>query len=237
MKRVAAWALALLLMLSCAALAEAGENPGGVLTATGSASVMVEADTATITLGVTEYASDVKEAQNTVNQKIATIRAALIVAGVDNADITTDSIYIYANYDYVGDGDVQRVVGYNASNSLSVCTKEMDKVGTLIDVAFAAGANELNNVRFSCTNSSEARDQALTLATQQAMAKAKVIAEAAGVKLGSIQSITEGSDYYYDDSGFDVAVRAEASAKGGTDIQASMINVYSKVTVIYAIQQ
>ena len=165
--------LALVLLLSCTAYAD---EDAATITATGSGVVMVESDVATISLGVSEQSADVITAQNTVNQKIA-IRAALIDAGVDNVDINTDSLYIYANYDY-SDG-AQTVVGYNASNSLSVRTTEIDKVGALIDAAFAAGANQLNGVDFSKQDSSEAQAQALTIATQNAMSKAKTIADAA----------------------------------------------------------
>ncbi len=231
MKRLLILMLTLVLALGCTAYAE--ENTA-TITATGSGVVMVESDVATISLGVSEQSADVITAQNTVNQKIAAIRAALIDAGVDNADINTDSLYIYANYDY-SDG-AQTVVGYNASNSLSVRTTEIDKVGTLIDAAFAAGANQLNGVNFSKQDSSEAQAQALTMATQNAMTKAKTIADAAGVRLLSIRSIEEGNSYSFD-SGLNVMyARAEDSAAAfGTDVQAAMINVSATVTIEYVI--
>jgi len=231
LKRLLILMLTLVLALGCTAYAE---ESTATITATGSGVVMVESDVATISLGVSEQSADVITAQNTVNQKIAAIRAALIDAGVDNADINTDSLYIYANYDY-SDG-AQTVVGYNASNSLSIRTTEIDKVGNLIDVAFAAGANQLNGVNFSKQDSSEAQAQALTMATQNAMAKAKTIADAAGVRLLSIRSIEEGNSYSFD-SGLNVMyARAEDSAAAfGTDVQAAMISVSANVTIEYVI--
>ena len=223
--------LALVLLLSCTAYAD---EDAATITATGSGVVMVESDVATISLGVSEQSADVITAQNTVNQKIAAIRAALIDAGVDNVDINTDSLYIYANYDY-SDG-AQTVVGYNASNSLSVRKTEIDKVGALIDAAFAAGANQLNGVDFSKQDSSEAQAQALTIATQNAMSKAKTIADAAGVRLLSIRSIKEADSYSFD-SGLNVMyARAEdAAAAFGTDVQAAMISVSANIVIEYAI--
>ena len=236
LKKMISLLTVLLILLSASALAEDVQMREGTLSATGSGVVMVESDIATITLGVTEYSADVKEAQNTVNEKIAAVRAALIEAGVANTDINTDSLYIYANYDYTD--EQQRVVGYNASNSLSICTTEIDRVGALIDVAFSAGANQLNNVSFSKQDISEAQAEALTLATQNAIAKARSIAEAAGVELISIQSLTEGNSYAYD-SGLNVAyARETATDKAyGTDVQAAMISVSAYVTVEYKIGQ
>ena len=236
MKKFLVFLLILMLTASCAALAEGEGLKSGTLTATGSGVVMVESDIATISLGVTEYSSDVQEAQNTVNEKIAAIRAALLEAGVDNSNINTDSLYIYANYDYTG--DMQRVIGYNATNSLSIRTTEIDKVGTLIDAAFAAGANQLNNVEFSKQDITEAQAEALRMATQNAIAKAQTIADAAGVQLVAIQAIREGNEYSYD-SGLNVTYARSAAedAKAGTDVQAAMISVSATVTVEYSIGQ
>lgn len=236
MKKLVMLALALLLALSCTAYAEGVEVKENTLTATGSGVVYVESDVATVSLGVMEYSTDVKEAQNTVNTKIAAVRAALLEAGVENSDINTDSIYIYANYDY--SGDTQRVVGYTATNSLSVRTTEIDKVGALIDAAFAAGANQLNNVEFSKQDISEAQDQALTMATQNAIAKAKTIASAAGVQLNGIAAISENNSYYYD-SGLNVtyARTEDVKASEGTDVQAAMISVSAFVTIEYRIAE
>ena len=234
MKKLLALVMILTLVLSASALAESALDAPGTLAASGSGVVMVDSDVATISLGVMEYSSDVKEAQNTVNEKIAAVRAALLEAGVDNSDINTDSIYIYANYDY--DGASQRVVGYNASNSLSIRTTRIDSVGAIIDVAFAAGANQLNNVQFYRQDITEAQEKALTMATENAIAKAKVIAAAAGVELGSIQSISEGTTYSFD-SGLNVAYAKEEAADVayGTDVQAAMISVSANVTVVYRI--
>ena len=235
MKKILLLALALILALTGTAFAEGAQAKDATVTATGNGVVLVEADVATITMGVTEFTTDVREAQNTVNEKIAAIRAALVESGVDNADINTDSIYIYANYDY--SGDVEYITGYTASNSLSIRTSEIDRAGEFIDIAFAAGANQLNNIQFSRQDSSEAKAQALTAATKQAMEKAKVIAEAAGLNLGGICGITEG-EYSYWDGGSDFAYAREEAAAGdakSTDVQAAMIQITASVTVKYSI--
>lgn len=232
MKKLLGIVLALMLALSCTAFAE-GESTVSTLSATGTGMVMVSSDIATISLGVMEQDADVIQAQNRVNEKIAAIRAALLEAGVESSDINTDSIYIYAEYSY--ESGVQTVVGYSANNSLSIRTTQIEKVGTLIDVAFAAGANQLNNVQFSKQDTTEAQAQALTIATQDAMRKAQTIADAAGMQLVSIRTIQENESYSYD-SGLNVAFERVSAADGaGTNVQAAMISISAKVTIEYEI--
>ncbi len=69
-------------------------------------------------------------AQSTVNEKIAAIKQALLDAGVQESEINTDSINIYANYDYSENTEV--IVGYTANNTLSVRTTDIDN-GWLAD--------------------------------------------------------------------------------------------------------
>ena len=107
--------LAILALGTGAALAD-----GTTLSVTGNGTVLVESDLAIVTVGVQETSKDVLEAQSTVNEKIAAIKQALLDAGVEESSINTDSINIYANYDYSDNTEV--IVGYTARNSLSVRT-------------------------------------------------------------------------------------------------------------------
>ena len=180
--------LAILALGTGAALAE-----GTKLTVSGSGTVLVESDLAVVTVGVREASTDVLVAQSTVNEKIAAIKQALLEAGAKESEINTDSINIYANYDYSDNTEV--IVGYTANNTLSVRTTDIDNVGALIDAAFAAGANTLDNVQFTVQDDSEAREQALTKAVEDARRKAEVLAAAAGLQIASIESIAESGVY------------------------------------------
>ena len=229
MRKVLAAVLAAMLLLSCAALAEEAGAP--VMTVYGSGVVSVLADQATVVLGVEEKAEDVLEAQNAVNEKINAIYDALIEYGVEPKNIGTDQIYITANYDY--SQDVPQLIGYEASNMISVQTTDIESVGDLIDLAFEAGANELNGVNFSASNTEEAKQQALTLAVQNAMTKAQTLADAAGVGIGSILSIEEqqSSSYYGAAPGAAYMNLREEADSASTLVQASTIEVSASVVM------
>ncbi len=240
MKRIIPLLLALLMAcLPLSALAEDAAIPTDAdaprLTVTGDSVVTLPADMAVVTLGVRETATDVREAQSAVNEKITAVRAALVELGLENADISTDSLYIYANYDY-SDGSDGRITSYNASNTLRVIVRDVNNAGSAIDAAFAAGANTLDSVSFCASDDSAARDQAYQQAVRAAMHKAEVIAEAAGMTLGSIANISEGQNYdYYDAGNYARAQMAvtDSSAGAPTDIQASGVLVRASVTITY----
>ena len=232
----------LLVLLTCVALLAlcAGpalaEGEGTKLSVSGNGTVLVESDLAIVTVGVREASADVLVAQATVNEKIAAIKQALLDAGVQETEINTDSINIYANYDYSDNTEV--IVGYTANNSLSVRTTDIDNVGALIDAAFAAGAHTLDNVQFTVQDDSEAREQALTKAVEDARRKADVLAAAAGMQVTAIESIAESGVYTYD-SMRNFAQMDAAATEGsgaGTLVQAALVSVDASVSMDFILQ-
>ena len=232
----------LLVLLTCVALLAlcAGpalaEGEGTKLSVSGNGTVLVKSDLAIVTVGVREASADVLVAQATVNEKIAAIKQALLDAGVQETEINTDSINIYANYDYSDNTEV--IVGYTANNSLSVRTTDIDNVGALIDAAFAAGANTLDNVQFTVQDDSEAREQALTKAVEDARRKADVLAAVAGMQVTAIESIAESGVYTYD-SMRNFAQMDAAATEGsgaGTLVQAALVSVDASVSMDFILQ-
>lgn len=200
----------------------------------GSGEVLVAADTAVITLGITTQNKDVLEAQNTVNAAIEKIRTALIENGIKKEDINTDRLRIYAVYDY--SNNVELLTAYNASSYLAIRTTDMDMVGKIIDIAFGAGANTLNDIAFSASDTEEASTEALTAAVKDARRKAEIMAAAAGLKITGIESITE-SYSYSGDSGVNAfyknAVMADEATGASTLVQASKLKVSASVSIVF----
>ena len=222
--------VALLALGMCTALAD-----GTSLSVTGSGVVQVKSDLAIISIGVREADTDVLEAQSAVNNKIAAVRQALLDAGAEESELNTDSISIYANYDYTDGTEV--IVGYTAYNSLSVRTPNIDGVGALIDAAFAAGANTLGGVQFTLQDDTQARDQAMVLAVEDARRKAEVLAGAAGMQISSIENISEGGSYTYDSMRNAVTMEASAAdGAAGTQVQAALVSVDASVSMEFTLE-
>lgn len=226
MKRIAAVVLAALMMLGATALAQ------GTITVQGYGSVKVDSDQAGINLGVREVADEIMTAQTRVNEKISAIVEALKAMGVAEDAISTNGLGIYPNYNY---DEGETISGYTAYNNIYVTVSDVNNTGAYIDAAFAAGANNLDYVDFSATDTEAAAAQALTLAVSSAKDKAKVIADAAGVKLGSILEIRDSADTGYD--GQTLLARNAAEGTGAdTAIMASKQTVSAIVSITFALE-
>ena len=200
------------------------------LTVNGTGIVYVTADVAQVSLGVREMKADVREAQEIVNGKINAICGALKAMGVPAKDIQTESIYISGEYDYSSE-DI-RLIGYTASNTINIRTTEIDKIGAYIDVAFENGANSLENIGFSVSDNKDYMEQALSMAVENALSKAEVIAKAAGKTVSSIDSIEESERPFGSDSVLTSnsrAVKEEAAAD--TLVSAASLSVSASVTI------
>ncbi len=231
MKRFFAILTAMLLVLTLPAMAEEATT----LKVHGTGVVSVTSDLFMVEIGVRESAMEGVEVQATVNEKIIAIYDALIEAGADSKDISTQSLYIYGNYDY--SGDVAQLTGYTATNTLSITTTDIDKMGEYIDIAFDAGANTMDSVDFSASDTSQASKDALELAVQNAYEKAEVIAGAAGMEIASVISFdeTEGS-YSSSSSALYANARTVDDAEGSTSLQASTLQVTATIIVEFELK-
>ena len=229
MRKILALLAAAVLLAACSSAAAETR-----IAVNGTGETRISADTAVISLGVSARDRDVLKAQQTVNENIAGIRQALLSNGVAEENINTDYMSIYAIYDY--NEDVEKVQAYNASTTLAVKVTDMDSVGKLIDEAFAAGANTLNGISFSASDTDEARNESLKAAVGEARAKAEVLAEASGLKITGIETISEGNVYSYDNSVSNFsAKRMEGTADTGygTVVQAAKLIVSVTVSITF----
>ena len=233
MKKLIALFVALVMVLfSVVALAETK------ITVNGTGEVRVSADTAIISLGVNARDKDVLKAQQRVNETIAAIRTALIEQGVKEENINTDFINIYPLYDY--SNDQEQLAAYNASSTLAIKVTDMESVGTLIDVCFAAGANTLNGISFSASETEEAKTEVMKKAVTDAKKKAEILAEASGLKITGIEIISEGGVYSYQNNVGNVYSRttgmeepAEVEEDLGTVVQSAKLIVSASVSITF----
>ena len=224
-------AVILSLVLICAAAGALAETK---ITVSGSGSTLVPADTAVVSLGISARDRDVLKAQQKANEVIAAIRAVLTKNGIAAEDINTGYLNIYAMYDYV-DGS-EEISAYNANSNLAIRLTDMTIIGQVIDLAFGAGANTLNGIDFSASDTHEAEATALKEAVQDARAKAEILAEAAGLTITKIEAITEGATYSYD-SGANVfrakGIETEEDASAATVVQAAKLQVSATISITF----
>ncbi|MEO8319800.1 MAG: SIMPL domain-containing protein [Bradyrhizobium sp.] len=188
MKHSLALVVATATLLAAPALADSAPPPA--ISVTGEANVSVPPDQAQIDGGVTSDAKTAREASDANNAAMGKVLLALKGAGIDAKDMQTSRLSLQPQYAPNRSGP-SPVVGYRASNRVTVRLRDVAKVAGIIDVLVGAGANELGGINFVVSQASKLLDEAREKAVADARRKAEIYAKAAGVTLGDPLSISE----------------------------------------------
>lgn len=221
------------LMLALPAWAETAP---ATISVAGEGTVEIAPDMATLNLGVTTEADTAAAALKANSEGLAVALARLKEAGIEDRDIQTSGLSVNPRYDYPNDGSQPKLNGYVASNMVMVRVRDLSILGATLDGTVADGANTLSGIAFGLQEPDAAMDEARRRAVADAAHKAALYAEAAGVKLGRIASITEQANY----GGPQPMMMAEARmAKdaGSVPVASGELTVSSTVSVIYEIAQ
>jgi len=157
----------------------------------GEGSVHVAPDYAQISGGVTTKGKTVKEATDANSKLMAAVTAALLNAGIAQADIQTAQFSIQPIY--APPQAEPKLVGYNVSNQVTVTVRALGKVSEILDHVVDAGVTDVGNVAFLHSDPAKALDQAREAAVADARRKAELYARASGFTLGRMAWLTEGS--------------------------------------------
>jgi uncharacterized protein YggE len=227
MRLLLSCALAAALLLPAAALAEAN----GTLTVTGAATVTAAPDQATLSLGVTTTGATAAEAMAANNDAASAVIARLIAAKVADRDMQTTGLSLNPNWVMNASGTAQDIQGYIASSSLTVRIADLDMAGPILDAAIADGANTLNGLSFGLADRRPVEDEARKAAVADALARAQVLAMAAGETLGPIVSITEGGGGQQT-----MPMRYKAAADSAVPLAVGEVGVSAEVTIVWQLK-
>jgi len=173
--------------------------------------VKVNPDHATIQISVQTKAATAAAAASENASKQKAVIDALHALGLKDSDISTSDYSVNPEQRYEPNKE-PTVVGYNVTNTLSVEVSALKMVGPVIDAALAKGANMINSLQFSASNTESARRSAIALAIQRARADAEAAAKAAGGSLGGLLEVTIGAYYAPPPRPFDMKVRTAMAA-------------------------
>lgn len=204
------------------------QNNPNVIAVTGNGSVVAKPDIAYLQVGYQAHNKVALTAQNEVKTKMAAIIKQLKAKGVKDADIKTTNISLYKTADYVKEVKNEY---YVAVNTVEITSRDLDNIGSLIDTAVNAGANELGSVRFSIEDQEKYQIQAITLALKNAGNKAKAIAAFSDITINKPSKITENSY-----GGGMIYREASAMAKDAavvTPVEVGTITIEANVSVEY----
>lgn len=185
-----------LFLMSCSAAfaAPQQETPRPTLSIDGQGTGTAAPDMATVTIGVTTQGKDAAKAQNDNAWVSNQIQAAVRGLGIEEKDIQTRNYSFYPNYSTDKDHR-NEVTGYTVNNSVIVVVRDIKLTGKVIDAALSNGANEINSLDFSASDTKAVRKVALLNAIQDARDKADIIAKGLGKRIVGIQNVSESTGY------------------------------------------
>jgi uncharacterized protein YggE len=189
--------LALAAAVAMPAIASAAETPQPPrIIVSGEGEATVAPDLALLSLSVMREAKTAREALNANNDAMAAVIAAMKAAGIAERDLQTAGIQISPRYNYTNkpDGNQEaELIAYQVTNTLSVRVRDISKTGEILDKAVSLGVNQGGGISFTNENPAAVVTEARKKAVADAIAKAKTLAEAAGVSVGKVLEITDQS--------------------------------------------
>jgi uncharacterized protein YggE len=253
MLRIALSALVLALLLAASAGAQTPAPPE--IATTASAEQRVPADLAMVSVRFSRMGRTPAAAGRALALKADSIRTALAALGVPRDSVVNGSRWYWwrgrieqvetplppdeiVRTDERGNRTVRQIhrsdTTYRAHEQLQVRVRDVPRVGRVIDALLAQGVVEIGDVAFSATDTEAARREAIREATERARARAQVIAEAGGGRLGrTLRLSTDGSGEvrHFDYLGLvTTSMGAEqAPAAGATVVVAPVITVSATV--------
>ena len=159
----------------------------------GHGSVNVPPDTASVSIGVDVIRPTLGEAQELATTQATAVIDSLKEAGIAEEDIQTDFFSVNILRDYSENADPTLITGFEIIHQLRVTVRDTDQLGELLDAAVNAGANSIYGVTFYVEDQTEAASEARAEAVEDARNRAEELAAAAGMTLGPVVAISEGT--------------------------------------------
>lgn len=207
------------------------KHPGPVakLTVTGEGQASAQPDLATISLGVSTRAATAAEAMTQNAQAQTSVIETLKAEGIEARDIQTSGLNLSPVMDYQ-DNQAPKLTGYAAQNMVTLRVRDIAALGGILDKLVASGANEINGISFSREDMTQALDQARTAAVADARHRAEIMAEAAGMRLGPLMSLSEAQL----GGGPRPMMMAADAKRAAAPVEAGELAVTANVTAVYA---
>jgi uncharacterized protein YggE len=199
------------------------------LSATGA--VKTTPDKVDISTGVTSEAKSAREALDQNTEAMAKVVAALKEDGIEAKDIqtvnfTVSPVYEQRPYDKPAP---PVVVGYRVTNQVRISLHDTKKLGAILDKVVTLGANQIDSIEFGVEEPEALKDEARKLALKNVTENAKLYAEAAGVGLGSILSLSE-EESSYQPRYIQAAARMDAAKEVPIEAGTATVEVRVRVT-------
>jgi uncharacterized protein YggE len=171
---------------------------------TGQGSVVVQADSMRVALGIQTEAEELSKAREDNARQKRALMDAVRGLGLPNLAMKTGALDLRilresqeggGLLERLGDAEVGPIVGYRVTHHITVRITDTPAeelsgaAAKTVDAAIESGANTVRQVSFYNKNLEDAHREALAKAVAAARANAEVIAEGLGVKIKSVEHL------------------------------------------------
>ena len=207
------------------------------ITVVGEGAVKIKPDIAQTNIGVEVIRPTVKAASSGAKDSMDAVLQALKQQGVDEKDIQTSGFSVWTERPYGPEGPSDEIL-YHVTNQVAVTIRDLETVGTVLDAAIEAGANNIYGVTFSLDDPSQVESAAREKAVADAQAKAQELAALNDVKLGDVVSVSEvvggGGGYYA--GGIRESAVAAGLGGGGGPIAPGELELTLQLQIAYTVE-
>lgn len=226
-------AATLLVGLSPLAAQDMGQaNRRPTLTISGEGSASAAPDTASFASGVVTEGKTAREALDANTKAVADMVAAIKASGVESRDVSTSGFSVQPQYAAQKKDEAPRIAGYQVRNTVSVRVRDLSKLGGLLDQMVTTGANQIGSISFDIAEPAALQEAARIDAVKDARRQAEIMAQAAGVRLVRIISITGEPGA----RPMPRMVVAQMMKSDAVPVEAGEAEIHSNVSVTYEIE-
>ncbi len=222
---------AALMLAALACLAPAAAQAASTITVVGDAKVAVEPDMALLSAGTLSTAKTADEALAANSKAVTDVIAAIKAAGVAPKDIATANFSIQPQYVYAQQS-APKLTGFEVRNTVRVTVRDLKILGPLLDKMVQSGANQTSGLTFTLSNPDAAEAEARAAAVKDAIAQAKAVADAAGVRLTRIARIDVSTDRSGPIMPRPMLMKAEG-ARMAVPVEGGVVELGARASLVY----
>jgi len=216
------------------ALAGPAAATASQMTVAGKATLQVDADRAVLAMTISADADTPGAAARAAVAKRAAAVAAFSAQGITGPDLKLSLVSVTpvneAGYDVRW--PQRHISGYRAEIGLTITTRQLDKIGDLMQVGTDAGVTYAST-EFQRSDLPELKKHVRDLAMAAARAKANQLAAGLDITLGPVTSVSEGTGGDLWGNQFSVSNMVEAPRSSGAGVVGATQSLTLEITLVY----
>jgi len=193
-------------------------------------------DMAQITVAVETTGLTAAQAMANNRERMAKVLAALAKQGLEPRDIQTTGLNLNPQYLYEANLP-PKLTGYQAANAVTIVVNELGRLGATVDAVVSAGVNQVNGIGFGLKNAKALEDVARRAAVKALTDKAGLYAQAAGLGVPRLISLSEGVDVAPQPRPMGLTIAKMNAVSSTTPIAEGELKVRIDVSGIYALSR